>query len=450
MKKNNVLVINVCNPLSMGGAAIALTLVEYLEKESLNIRLTLMTSRKRDQEIYQEKYGMRNAEFISHIWYREKNSVFKTLLYSAIPALFVFLRSVFSKLLSKIGFSPSHPFDKYNAIIDLNSDAINEHYGIIFPLFTLFNLFIASLSGKPVIVSPCTIGEFKKPFMRTIARFVLNRVDIIMVREEISRRNLENLGVSKPKIVLGADLAFLFKPCQIRNESVAGIDLTKIERPIVGFALSQEIHKYAFIGDAETLEEKYDKYVRLMSETVDFVIEKLGASIVLIPHSLSEAGNLKHKLLDDRIACRNTYEKVKNKHKVQLIEGHYSPGEIKALIGKCDLLIGCRMHSTIASTSLFVPTVALAYGEKFEGIIGNLMGQKDRIIKVDSNYEILSERLKSKIVDTWEKQCFVRKDLEEKFENVRGIVYSALSLMKEAIESEITQKEDPSTILEDE
>jgi len=441
-RKTNVLVINVCNPLSLGGAAITLVLTNYLKDKLPDIKLTLMLSRERDQEIYQKKYKMQNVKFIPHAWYKEKNSTFKTLLYSSFPAFSTLLRCFFSKFLSKIGFPHSCPLNKYEVIIDLNSDALNEHYGIVFPLFTLFNLFIASLSGKPVIVSPCTIGSFKKPFMKSIARFVLNKMNIIMVREDISRKNLENLGVSKPKIVVGADLAFLFEPNQTNTKLLAGINLAKIRKPIVGFALSQEIHKYAFAEDAKTLEEKYEKYVKLMAEIVDFVIEKLDAYVILIPHSLSEVKNPRHKLLDDRVACRSIYEKVKDKHRVQLIEEHRNPGEIKALIGKCDLFIGCRMHSTIASTSLFVPTVALAYGEKFEGIIGDLMGQKDRVVRVNVNYKVLSERLKSKIIDTWEQKSFIKRDLQERLKSVQEIVYSSLFLMRETIEGEIERKED--------
>ena len=449
-EKPNILIINVCNPLSMGGAAITLTLTRYLRDKLPNVKLTLMSSRERDREIYQKKYKMQNVEFIPHIWYRERNSTFKTLISSSIPAIFTLLKCISSKYLRKIGLPIKHPFEKYEIIIDLNSDAINEHYGVVFPLFTLFNLLIASFSGKPIVVSPCTIGEFKKPFMKSIAKSILNKINIIMVREDLSRKNLEELGVSKPKVALGADLAFLFEPEQIDAESIAGINLAEIKKPIVGVAPSQEIYKYAFTEEAETPEEKYEKYVKLMSETVDFVVEKLDASVILIPHSLSEINSPRHKLLDDRIACRNIYEKVRNKHRVQLIEEHHRPDEIKALIGKCDLFIGCRMHSTIASTSMLVPTIALAYGEKFEGIIGNLMGQKDRVIRVNMKYENLSRQLKSKIIDVWRQKDLIKRDLQEKLKNVREIVYSSLFLMREAIESEIKQKEISPTILKSE
>ncbi|MEM2455553.1 MAG: polysaccharide pyruvyl transferase family protein, partial [Candidatus Bathyarchaeia archaeon] len=108
--------------------------------------------------------------------------------------------------------------------------------------------------------------------------------------------------------------------------------------------------------------------------------------------------------------------------------------EIKALIGKCDLFVGCRMHSTIASTSMLVPTIALAYGEKFEGIISDLMGQRDYVINVSEDYNVLLERIKSRIVDLWTKKDFVRKDLQERLENIQKIVNSSLFAISRAIE----------------
>ncbi|MEM1582877.1 MAG: polysaccharide pyruvyl transferase family protein [Candidatus Bathyarchaeia archaeon] len=434
IEKPRILIIDVCNPLSMGGAAITLVLIEYLRKNFPDAKITLMTSRKRDQEIYIGKYDMRDVDFIPHMWYREKSSTLKTLFYSFIPAILAVLRIIPRRFFRGSRIRSEDALSNYDVIIDLNSDAINEHYGIVFPLFTLFNIFIASLSNKPVIISPCTIGSFRKPFMNSIAKFVLNRASLIMVRENISWKNLEKLGVPKHKISLGGDLAFLLQPKQINADDFTEIDLTKIERPMIGLAPSQEICRYAFIQRSKNPEEKYKMYVKLMSEIADFMIERFDASVILIPHSLSDEESPRYKLLDDRIACQSVYDGIKNKGKVWFIRGHHRTDEIKALIGKCDLFVGCRMHSTIASTSMLVPTIALAYGEKFEGIISDLMGQRDYVINVSEDYNVLLERIKSRIVDLWTKKDFVRKDLQERLENIQKIVNSSLFAISRAIE----------------
>jgi polysaccharide pyruvyl transferase WcaK-like protein len=412
----------------MGGAAITSVLVKLLKNNVPNATVVLMPSRWRDRDVYVNEYGMRDVAFVRHVWYRERYSTPATLIHSAIPALDVFLRLSASSILRKFKVACNNPFDKYDAIIDLNSDAINEHYGTVFPLYTLFNLLLASLSGKPVIVCPCTIGRFRKP-LRYIVKFVLNRMNLIMVREEIGRRNLRSLGVSKPKIAVVADLAFLFEAAQ-NSETLAGIRLTELERPIVGIAPSQEISRYAFVQSRESSDLKYEKYVKLMAQIADFVIESLNASVVLIPHSLSEKGTARYRWLDDRIMCKRVHALISNKEKTRLTEGPFRPDELKALIGACDLFIGCRMHATIASTSSIVPTVTVAYGEKFEGIIGRLMGQQDRIVNIGQDYETVFDQLKSKIVSTWENRDNVRQTLKQRLKFVQSSSSSAIPLIQ--------------------
>jgi len=375
---------------------------------------------------------MEDVEFVPHVWYKEKFSTAATLMYSVFPALIAFLSCAVSNVLRKFNIFFKNPYSKYDIIIDLNSDALNEHYGIVFPLFTLFNRALASLSGKPVIVCPCTIGTFKKPFMKFIVKFVLNKMNVIMVREEIGRKNLKLLGVSKPEIALAADLAFLFEPKQI-EETLAGIKLRDIKKPVVGIAPSQEISRYAFAKDREGLDEKYRKYIRLMAEITDFVIERINASVILFPHSLSEKDTARYQRLDDRIACRQIYRSVRNKNKTRLIDGDYGADEIKGVIGMCDLFVGCRMHSAIASTSLCIPTIVLAYGEKFEGIIGRSMGQQSRVVNISADYETLLDQLKSKIMSTWEQRNLIISDLQERLKPVQDSAHSTILLIHELI-----------------
>jgi polysaccharide pyruvyl transferase WcaK-like protein len=415
----------------MGGAAITSVLVKLLRNNFPNATITLMPSRRKDRDLYLNEYGMKDVAFVPHLWYDEKYSTSSTLVHSAIPALEAFLGLSISNILRRFNSTRGNPFDKYDAILDLNSDAINEHYGIVFPLYTLFNLMLASMSGKPVIVCPCTIGRFGRP-LRYVARFVLNRVNLIMVREEIGRRNLRSLGVSKPKIAIVADLAFLFEPAQ-QKETVAGIRLAELERPVVGIAPSQEISRYAFVQSPESPHVKYEKYVKLMAQIADFVIENLNASVILIPHSLSEKSTARYRWLDDRIACKRIHASVSNKEKTKLINGSFRPDELKALIGACDLFIGCRMHATIASTSSTVPTVTVAYGEKFEGIIGRLMGQQDRIVNIGQDYEAVLDQLKTKIVSTWKNRDYVRQTLKQKLKYVQSSSFSAVLLIQESL-----------------
>ncbi len=51
------------------------------------------------------------------------------------------------------------------------------------------------------------------------------------------------------------------------------------------------------------------------------------------------------------------------------MRGDYNQHEIKYVIGKCDLLIGARMHACIAAVSQCIPAVCVAYSDKFTGVM---------------------------------------------------------------------------------
>lgn len=428
------LVINVCNPLSMGGAAITSVLVKSIKDLFPNATVALMPSRWKDSDIYENEYGMRGAAFVRHLWYRERYSTSATILHSSLPALNALLRLSISNILRKFGLASGNPLSGYDAILDLNSDAINEHYGTVFPLYTLFNLFLASLSGKPVIVCPCTIGKFKKP-LKFIVKFVLNRMDTVMVREEIGRKNLTWLGVSKPNIAVVSDLAFLFEPAKDKG-TLVGVTLAHLERPIVGIAPSQEISRYAFVKSNESADMKYERYIGLMAQIVDFVVRNLNASVILVPHSLSERGTARYRWLEDRIACNRIYSRIQEKKRTTLLTGPFRPDELKALIAACDLVIGCRMHATIASTSSAVPTVVVAYGEKFEGIIGAQMGQKDRIVNIGQSYQVVLDQLEAKIRSTWENKDDIRRNLKKRLKSVKESSSTTFALIGRSLKED--------------
>ena len=67
--------------------------------------------------------------------------------------------------------------------------------------------------------------------------------------------------------------------------------------------------------------------------------------------------------------------------------------QIKGLIGTFDFFIGTRMHSNIFATSMYIPTVAIAYEKKTNGIM-KMLNLKEYIVEMD---DITPETLTKKI-----------------------------------------------------
>ena len=165
-----------------------------------------------------------------------------------------------------------------------------------------------------------------------------------------------------------------------------------------------------------------------MARTVDYLIDTLNATIVFIPHVTERWGN------DDRTVADDICKIVIHKQKIVSIKNEYTAEEIKGIIGQCDLFIGARMHATIASTSMCVPTVAIAYSHKTHGIIGEMLGYNNYVLDVRNrsfDYDVLV----STTNDVWNNRLKIRKELELKMKHIKQRALLNSKLVKALIET---------------
>ena len=111
-----------------------------------------------------------------------------------------------------------------------------------------------------------------------------------------------------------------------------------------------------------------------------------------------------------------------------IVTADLTPIEIKSLIGNFDYFIGTRMHSNIFATSMRIPTIAIAYEKKTNGIM-NMLGLDKYVIEMnDISYEkinsVLSlvEKNEKNIIENLNKKItLIKKEIIEKLEviNIR-------------------------------
>ena len=135
-------------------------------------------------------------------------------------------------------------------------------------------------------------------------------MSLITLREEISRKHLKELGIDKPPIYVSADSAFLLKPAphQIIKEIMLKEGVDKNNKPLIGISVSKIIAHYGFL-DLENNEEKYNRYIDLMSKVAEYLIGNLNATVIFVPHVIGHWGN------DDRMVADDVINSVKYKHK---------------------------------------------------------------------------------------------------------------------------------------
>ncbi len=199
----------------------------------------------------------------------------------------------------------------------------------------------------------------------------LNAYDMIIARESITYEGLLSGGVSKDRLRLCPDPAFVLP--------VSETDLPEVfsDRKVIGLNVSPMVQGKES-GEGITM----GNYRELM----DHILENTDFGIALIPHVI-------WKNNDDRKPLSQLYEEfvAKNKayaERIALVTDR-DASALKFIIGKCSVFIGARTHSTIAAYSQCVPTLVLGYSVKSRGIAQDLFGTSD-------NYVIPVQALKDK------------------------------------------------------
>jgi len=344
-----------------------------------------------------------------------------------------------------------------DVVVHVGGDLYSDDYGLRTIIEHSKDFLMCHYLGKPVAIYAESIGPFNSYISSSISRFALNRVDLITVREGISRDNLLKLGIRESKVHLTADPAFLFKP--VSKEKVT--ELLKKEgvvsgsNPIFGVTTGNTnfirsakksrkmgILKSLFYLFQYLLPEKIflmmlplilnnksihsisssAKSSNEMSRIVDHCIENYNATVLLIPHVVP----LKGAIFDDRKLLKEIYDRCRNKEKVILI-GDYAGDELKGIIGSCDMFIGAKMHATIAATSQFVPTIAIAFGHKFYGVFGLLGLEK----YVCDSFSV--DNITQKIDEVWMNRSRIQDDLKEKMEHIREMSLMNALLVKKLL-----------------
>ncbi len=311
----------------------------------------------------------------------------------------------------------------YNSDVIINSggDTISGEGGLG-TLTPLLNIMYAISLNKPVVLYGESLGYFNNKFLNMISKFILNRTNLIIVREELSKKYLLDNNITNPKIYVTSDPAFLLDPApELIISEIFKKEGISENRPLIGINPSGLISRF-LNNDEQTNQQKI---ISTMSKVIDNLIENLNVNILMVPHVYTSGS-------DDRRPMYDILQNVKNKSNVYTVDNEYSARELKGIIGKCNLFVGMRMHATIAATSMLVPTVGIAYSHKMHGIIGDMLGQNKYVLDI-KNFEY--DQLISMIYDCWENCDIIKNELQSKIPFIKEKALVSGMLVKELLDS---------------
>jgi colanic acid/amylovoran biosynthesis protein len=405
----NILLTGAFGSVNRGDAARVKTSIQAIRKHAKDAKFTFMTTDPAtDQKIYrQDKIEVIEAYPIS-----TKVSMRKLVVLSRVLEIFSHLIGGIVWRLSGgiIKIFRSAEFTRYDMFIDLSGESLTDYYGQVSLLKCLYPLALGSLLRRKVVVYGQSIGPFDRPIGRLIAQFVLNRVSLIITRDEYSMAFLKKYKITKAPTYRTTDPAFILKPvAKARVEQILQSEGIKRGQAniLIGVAASRGSFRRSVSGSGN-IEDTYQQFLGTLAQSLDSLIEQLNAAVIFIPHVISARQ-------DDRDAARKIYKLIKNQDRVTLVEGEYTTEELKGLIAECDLFIGSRMHANIAALSSLVPTVAIAYSHKMLSLMEGI-----ELTQYVCNIETVTvTELTGKVSNIWQNKIIVIDQLKVKMDEMK-------------------------------
>lgn len=310
-----------------------------------------------------------------------------------------------------IGGKRLAPFRDADLVLFFNGDIFGDNARPRRLKRFALDMLIAVALGKPAVEFAGSPGPFTASRESRAAQHVLERLSLVLTREDLSAKLLRQAGVKGVPIVAAACPAFLLEPASpervaeiLREE---GIDLSG--PPTIGMNLTA--HNFG-IGGGNVTQEKVGRFRNLeqYAGVLRRMLDQTEANVLLIPHAYYfDAASGKDLQTNDYTVLERLYELVggdKYGRRLRILKGIYSVSELKGLLGRLDLYVAGRMHSAIGAISQCVPTVFLAYGHKHRGIAGLL--NQARYVCTSQETESVWETVQ----DAWINRARIRQELQ--------------------------------------
>lgn len=272
-------------------------------------------------------------------------------------------------------------------------------------LYYLATMSLAKLWKKPVMVYANGIGPIDKRINRLLTRKLLNKIDLITLRDEASKEYIIQLGVKNNNIYVTADPVFTLLPSSKAEVSkIFDNENIPVNKKLVGIS----IRKW---GKSCNLTE-------VISDTIKYMLNTYDVNIVLIPMHYPEDLEISLEL-----------EEMVNQEGCYVMRDKYSVEDIMGVIKELEIIIAMRLHSLIYAATQEVPIVGLVYDPKIEGILYSL-GMKN-MCNVE---ELIYEELIKNVDYVWENRIELKEKLRLQDESLKSKALSNVTMALDLLE----------------
>lgn len=298
-------------------------------------------------------------------------------------------------------------------ILDIGAgDSFTDIYGLKRSLKIMASKMETLATGRPLILSPQTIGPFDRPMIRRMALFVMHRARAVVTRDALSTTFLRDMGYKNDPIEatdVALRLPYSAPPYAKTTKTRVGINVS-------GLLLNGGYSQNNQFGLTVNYPELVDRITTYFTAQPDVEFHFVG-------HVQSEHQQVE----DDQRACAALAEKHPG---TVLAPVFKSPSEAKSYISGMDFFMGARMHACIAAFSSGVPVVPMAYSRKFAGLFGTLGYDQLTDLKAHSDDTVMA-----RIQSAYETRADVKVEMDTAYRS--GL--AKLAKYEAVLEAELTR-----------
>ncbi|MFH1677068.1 MAG: polysaccharide pyruvyl transferase CsaB [bacterium] len=256
-----------------------------------------------------------------------------------------------------------------------------------------FAVGIGPLEGE---LSPLFTGEF------------LSQMDLVCVRDFKSYTFAQSRMPVNAPLKIMADAALVLEPSDpdLVEDIFLKENLDVLGRPLIAWSVKGSI--------------KDNRQIIALARAIDMVNGSLGGGSVIVPF---------HHPWDFQYA-EAVRGMCSDRDSVFILKERYRPSEILGLIGKCDIVVGMRLHSLIFSANRDVPFVPVSYDPKIDEFAGEFG------MKPAAHVPLVGpERLSEAIEETFENKNRIKAKISQTATRLRGRTTDGFRALDEFFDS---------------
>lgn len=255
--------------------------------------------------------------------------------------------------------------------------------------------------GKKIILLPQAFGPFENTRVKMAFSQILDNVDLVFARDDVSYKHLIDLCGSSSKIKVAPDFTNLVK------ERVPEYFDTNLKQACI-IPNSRMLDK--------TTKGTRNSYIPFLEVCIKQLL-KIGLEPFILIHQTTD--------YELALQLQSKFD-----HSIEIIL-ESDPLYIKGILGSCYLIISSRFHGLISALSQGVPCLAAGWSHKYRMLLEDYGCQELLISSLDSEEEIshkinliIEEPSRSTIINQLNKASFEQKKLAS---NMWAEVYEVLT-----------------------